>query len=188
MQTPCRVDDQHVCLLFLGILNGIEHHGCGVRAFVLMHDVHARAVAPNGKLVDGGGAERICRGNDHLFARFFQSLGDLADRGGLARAVHADDKDHRGRGIQMQPVPLSDQLGDDLFEHALDLLRLFEAPLLDLVTQTFQDLLGGGNADVCGDEKLLQFVQQILVHLDKQLQKRVDTTENGVFGLGKTLF
>jgi hypothetical protein len=52
-------------------------------------------VAPDLQLLDGGGAERIARGQ-HDLEPSPQALGDLADGRGLAGAVDAGDQHHEG--------------------------------------------------------------------------------------------
>ncbi len=45
------------------------------------------------QLLDGGGAEGVAGGEHHGFALAAEALGELADGGGLAGAVDADEED-----------------------------------------------------------------------------------------------
>ena len=55
-----------------------------------------RAVGPDAELLDGRGAEGVARREHHVFARVGETPRELADGGGLARAVHADHEQHEG--------------------------------------------------------------------------------------------
>src|SRR5262249_37701047 len=56
------------------------------------------ALRPDFELFDRSGTKRI-RGAKHDAAFFLaQTVGELADAGGFARAVHSDDKDHARPG------------------------------------------------------------------------------------------
>ena len=55
-------------------------------------------VGPDLELIDGRGAERVGGADERLLAVEPQAVGELADRGGLAGAVHADDQ-HDARAL-----------------------------------------------------------------------------------------
>ena len=55
-----------------------------------------RAIGPDTELFDGRGAKGVARGEHHVFARIGEAPRELADGGGLARAVHAHHQQHEG--------------------------------------------------------------------------------------------
>ena len=55
-----------------------------------------RAIGPDAELLDGRGAKRVAGREHHVLARVRETARELADGGGLARAVHADDQQHEG--------------------------------------------------------------------------------------------
>ena len=134
-------------------LDRVEHHGGRIGAFLGANDVDVGALRPDLQLLHGGRPERVGGADERLLARRFQVVGELADGRGLARAVHADDQRHvrdvtvcgaadaaaskiarisaltRSRRLSPSPRPLANG-GDDLF--------------------------GRGDADVGGDEQLLE--------------------------------
>ncbi len=58
--------------------------------------------APGLQLVGGGGAEGVRGAQHHAAAVGDQDAGQLADGGGLAGAVDADDQQHRGLVVMGQ--------------------------------------------------------------------------------------
>ena len=72
----------------------IVNDGRGIRAGRLRDDRNAGAPAPLLQLLDGRGAEGVCRGEQHRMAARLQSVRELADGGRLAGAVHPHGEDH----------------------------------------------------------------------------------------------
>jgi hypothetical protein len=77
-------------------LDRVEHQPRGVRARRPRHDLRAGALGPDSELLDGGGAKRVAGRQQHPLAFGVQLLRQLADGGGLARAVDPDHQDHEG--------------------------------------------------------------------------------------------
>ena len=77
-----------------GALHGVEDDRARVAALGAPHEVGAGPLGPRLELLGGGGAERVPRRHDHAAALVGLSLADLADGGGLAHAVHADEQPH----------------------------------------------------------------------------------------------
>ncbi len=80
-------------------IGGVERHGRRVAALLALDHFHAESLGPDFQLLDGGGAERVARRQQHALVLIAQVLGDLGDAGGLARAVDARHEDDR------RPVP-----------------------------------------------------------------------------------
>ena len=103
-QPAGRVDDQHVVIVVPGPVH------CGARDVgrllvgLRREEVHAGLLGHGLELVDGGGAVHVAGNRQHLLlAVLAQPLGDLAHRGGLARALQASHQDDGGRlGGQIQ--------------------------------------------------------------------------------------
>ena len=79
-------------ILGLGGLDAVEDHGSGIGALMLADDHGAGALRPDLQLVGSGGAEGVACNQQNLLALLDQPGGDLADGGGLAHAVDADDQ------------------------------------------------------------------------------------------------
>ena len=168
MQAAGRVGDQHVDAARLGRAHGIEHHCAGVGAARLLHDLRAAAFGPDVQLLGGGGAEGVARGQHHLAAFTREPLCQLADAGGLARAVHAHDHDD-----ERTSVPVDDQgpgagLEDRdqlLAQCAHQRLAIGQFAPRHAGPKLLEDLLRGGNADVGADQPCLELIQQFGVDL-----------------------
>ena len=88
------IDDQHVLAVRRGLLDAVEHDSRGVAAFLAGNDRRTDPIAPDLQLFDGGGAERIARGQQNTIILLLEPMAELADGRGLARAVDADHQDH----------------------------------------------------------------------------------------------
>ena len=93
-----RIDDQHVVVVLLG---PVERRGGNVYRLLVGlrgEEVSADLLRNGLQLRDGGGAIHVARHRQHfLLLVLFEPLGELADRGGLARALQAGHQDDRGR-------------------------------------------------------------------------------------------
>ena len=74
VQPPGSVAENHVRTSGLGRRDCVKDNGGGGCPLVLTHDVHARAVRPNLKLIRSGGTESIARAKEDFFALFFQAV------------------------------------------------------------------------------------------------------------------
>ena len=90
------------------LLDRLEGDAGRVAALGAADDVDADPLAPGGQLLDGRGAERVGRAEHDAAVLGDQDPGDLADRGGLAGAVHADHEDDAGlrrrRRVDLEPA------------------------------------------------------------------------------------
>ena len=126
----------------------------------------AVALTPHLQLLDGGGAEGIAGGEHDLLALTLQLLGQLADGGGLAHAVHADHKNHVGLLLGGDQQRLLDRLEQraQLFLQGL-VQRTAVGQLLarHAFGQAVDDDTGGLDADVGGEQARLQLFEQVIV-------------------------
>ena len=76
-----------------GALHAVEDHRGGVAALLAVTTAPP-ALGPHVELLDGGGAERVAGGEQHLLAVGGELGGELADGRRLAAAVDADDQKH----------------------------------------------------------------------------------------------
>ena len=108
-------------------------------------------------------------------------LRQLADGGGLARPVHAHHQDHRRRlgdprhgalgGLQNFEQVLADQSSQ--FAGVAHLVALHA------LADALQNLVGGADADVGGDQRVLQLVQQVGVDFLLALQRVFERAKPG---------
>jgi hypothetical protein len=124
-ETAGRVDQQHVVIVALGPVH------CSTRdihRFLVRlgrEEVGADLLGHRLQLRDSSGAVDVARNGKHLFLVLFaQELGELADCGGLARALqtgHQDDGGRRNREIQFDRfafVVAADDRGQLALHHA----------------------------------------------------------------------
>jgi hypothetical protein len=79
-----------------------------------------------------------------------QAVGELADRGRLARAVDADDEDDARPTVHAEPARLAEERGDLFDERFVEIADL--APCLEPA-----DELGGrGDADIGRDQRFFE--------------------------------
>ncbi len=169
--------------------NGVEEHRGRVRARGLGDDVHAGPLGPDAQLIDGRGPEGVPGAEDHLAPPLLVAVGQLAQGGGLARAVHPHHEDHgqdpglvdvQGlRGLQhAHHLLLQDQVG---VLGGLDALPAH--PLLGPLHQ----LHGGLHAHVPQDEQLLQLLPELVGDL-VGLEEGADASEKPRASLLEALF
>jgi hypothetical protein len=125
----------------------------------------AVALAPDGQLLAGGGAEGVAGGEQHRFALRLEVLGQLADGGGLARAVHAGDHDDEGLvgGDLERLLQRPEQLEQDLAQRPLQLFAGLQLVTLDGGLQFVEEVLRRLDADVGHQQGGLQLLQHFVV-------------------------
>ena len=184
VQTSGGIEDDDIAVAGDACLNGIVHHGGGVRPLFVLHDIHPGALRPYVELVDGGRTEGIRRAQYHLFALRFVHGGELADGGGLARAVHADHQDDRGDRDQPHILAAVEQVGDDVFELLFDFGSLFDLFALHALFELFHHLHGGVHAHVAHHEDLFQLGIEIFFKGIERIEHIVDGAGHFVSGFG----
>jgi hypothetical protein len=120
----------------------------------LSDDRHAVALAPDDQLLSGCRAPRVAGGKEHALALPLQPFGELADRGGLAGAVHAGDHDDEWlrRGNVEGPLERLQQIEQRLLERALERRAVLEL----LLAQRGEHGLRGGHAAVGLQQRRLE--------------------------------
>ena len=103
VQAAGGVDDDHICAAGLRCGERVVNHGRGIGSGFLLDDDDVGAPGPDFQLFDGGGAKGVGGGEDHGGAFFFPAVGELADGGGLAGAVDADDENDARVGEAAAP-------------------------------------------------------------------------------------
>ena len=156
-----------------GGLQRVEEHGAGIAARALADHVGLGALAPDFQLLDGGGAEGVGGAQQHGALSFLKRLASLpmvvvlpepltpttsTTAGGSATRARARSLAGRisSRCSRIRPL----QLGG-----VVQLVALHALP------DAVQNLLGGPHADIGGDQRVLQFVEQVGVDLLLALQR-----------------
>ena len=167
VQAAGGVDDEHVDLAGLGGVDGVVDDGAGIGALPLADDLDAQPLAPDGELLDGGGAEGVAGGEHHPLALLLSAAGELGDRGRLADAVDAHHQGQHGTAAE-------DARAGHLVEHVRHLVGeqlaqlggarrlLLEGVLLDALDQ----LQGGVDPEVGADEHLFEVFERAVVESD----------------------
>ena len=153
-------------------------------SLVLADELHAAALAPDLELVGSGGPEGVGGGHQHPAALPLHPGGQLADGGGLAHAVDADEQGHRRGGVQPQlRLPHLEHVGEHLAQarprplHVLDLLRLHPA------AQLLHGLHGGVHPHVAQNQRLFQLVVEVVVQLSGE--ELVEGVSDVLLGAGQ---
>ncbi len=94
VQASGRVGDDDVDVASARCKQGIVHHGRGVGAGGLSDHGHVGALAPLLELLHRGCTKGVRGGEQHGVSRGLETMGELADRRSLARAVDADCENH----------------------------------------------------------------------------------------------
>ena len=97
-----------------------------------------------------------------------EDLGQLADRGGLAGAVDADDQDHFRRALDFADrtrVGRAQNGEQFFFQQALEFLDVFDLLAVGLFAQFAENFLRGGIAEIGADERGFEIVEGVAVDL-----------------------
>ena len=136
-----------------------EHRG-GIGALRPAMKRGAHAAGPDLELLGGGGAERVGRTQQRRAAFGLPRLRELRDGRRLADAVDADHEHHPGAGGERPNVrPAVHGLPDLFPQHRSHRLRPLRPELAAALAQHFHGVLDGGEAEVGGDEGLLDRLQ-----------------------------
>ena len=120
MEATGGVDEHEPCPAPLGLVDDVVADARGVRAALARHDVDARALSPDLELLDGRGAERVSPADEAGDTVAVRLPGELAHRGGLARAVDAHEEHTAGKvgervalgGHELGGEPLGERLAE----------------------------------------------------------------------------
>src|SRR5204863_2503790 len=120
--------------------------------------VGGSAFFPDLQLLDGGGAKRVGGAEQHGAAFGLVSLGELADRGGLPRPVHADHDDDRRRlaDVHGRPFGSLENFEQMLLNQAAQLGGVADLISADALSDALEDLGGGLHSDIGADEGILE--------------------------------
>ena len=132
---------------------------------MLANDVHPRPLGPDLQLVGGGGPEGIRRAEEDPLALLLQPGGQLADGGGLAHAVDADEQHHRRGMAQLQGgVPHLELFRHDVPQGVLYGVLRAQALGVRSVLQLPDDVGGGLCPHIREDQRVGQIVIEFIVH------------------------
>src|SRR2546428_992681 len=149
MEPACRIDEYGVHTPRRRRLEGVERDRRGIASLRCAHEWRAEAIGPYPELLGGTRARCVGGREQHAAAFPLQAPRELCDRRRFARAVDAENQDHRrrrwstcegcGRGTEL--------LDDDTLQ----------ARLIDRVgvTQPFHGLVGRRDAEIRFDQQAL---------------------------------
>ena len=150
MEAAGRVDDHDVAAARHGGLHGVVGDGGRIGAALGADEVRSGPLRPDLELLLRRRPVRVRRGDDDRAAVLREPRRELADRRRLAGAVDADDEDHGGLVGDVEDRRLAEELGHLLGQRRVQIRELaagLEPP---------HELGGGADADVAGDERLLE--------------------------------
>ena len=166
------------------LLDRLEGDAGGVGALRAAHDVDADALAPGGELLDGGGAERVGRAEGHGEVLGDEDAGELADGGGLAGAVDADDEDDAGLAVGAAHLQAAvhgrvDEL-EQLFAEYGAGVGVRTALDAQPGPQSLDQLGGRRDPDVGGQQGVLDGLPGVLVEAIAAEQREQSATERAL--------
>ena len=150
-------------------------------------DVRTRALRPDLELVGRRRAERVRRGQHDLFALADITCRQLADRGGLADAVDADDQNDRRPARDIERLIVEHIVGQHLAQQVAQLGGRRGLAQLCALFHLGNDLRGGRRAYIRKDERFLELLEEILVDLDERCKYAVERMAHRVRSFLKTL-
>ncbi len=182
MQATGGVADDGVVAALLAGLHRIERDRRGVAALGPAYGRHADALSPGLQLVGGRGAERVGGTQQHRVAVGDEHAREPADGRGLAGAVDADHEDDARRTVgalrrDRAVVRRVDRRQQLLAQDRLGALRVGDALDLDPGTEALDQLLGRRDADVGGQQGVLDLLPGVLVETVPAEQRQQATAE-----------
>ena len=173
VQATGGVDEHQVGIFGLGALDGVVAHACRIGAALARDHLHVGALRPHLELLDGGGAERVGAAQDDLAASVVRFLGKLAHRGGLARAVDADEQHARRVAAEDLLAAFGEGVGNLVVEHVEHGIGVGKRLARGLVAQVLHDVACRRSADVSQDERFLQAVPELLIKVGTAVEEDV---------------
>ncbi len=167
VQPPGRVDQQYVRGFRPRLGQRVEGEAGGVGVRRPGDHARAGALAPDLKLLDGGGAERVAGDQHRADALLAVLLRQLADGGGLAAAVDPDHQhDVRVQGaVQHQRLGDRGEDGGDFAGQRLAHLVVRHFAAEARATELGDDAGGNLGTEIGGDQHVLQIRQRRVVQL-----------------------
>ena len=166
-QTTGGIDDDHVLVLGLGVLNGVLGNLNGVLVAFLAIHLHFHLLTQHLQLVDSGGTVHVAGHQQHLLALLaFQIISQFGRESGLTGTLKTSDQNDGGLTFQIDfRLFATHQLGqlvvDDLHHHLTRLHRgqnlLTQGLLFDLVG----DFLGNLVADIGVEQRAADFLHGV---------------------------
>ncbi|CQA10835.1 Uncharacterised protein [Mycobacteroides abscessus] len=190
VQSTGGVDDHHVGALPDTGIDGVEGDRGGVGTLGAPNHLRTDALPPGLELIGGGGTERVRRAQYHPAPVGDKHTRQLADRGGLAGAVHTDDEQHRRFVVVRQRLDRSVKLGlqfvDQYLAQQRPGLRLgAHAARCHLTAQPVHDRGGNRGAEVGDQQGVLDLFPRFLVQV-AGAQQPEQTPTHRVLRTGQT--
>ena len=174
MQAARRVNEHEVRGLLLGALDDVVADARGVGAALARDDLDATALAPDLELLDCRGAEGVGTADEDAFAALLGGTGELAHRGGLARAVDAHEQHAARRVVERVGLGDRERLGQALGQGLAHLVGRVEGLLGGQLAQVVDDLHGDLGAHVAHDEGVLEVLPELFVDLAAHIEDLVE--------------
>ena len=189
VKPACGIAEQNVCPPCLRRAYRVKNHTGGICSLCAGDDINSRPVRPFRKLLAGRRPVGIRRRNQHFFSLSFQNTCQLSHRSGLANAVDANYQNYRL--LLLKPVSglVHPHLLLDAFnEKALAFRRLLDMVFLHLFLKPFKNLSGGVHTDVAHNQDFLKLLIKFLVDRGKSVENGIDSADDVISCLAKSLF
>ena len=103
MQTPCRINKQHVNAPGLGRFQRIKHNRSRIRPFLVCDYITLGPLAPDFQLGGRGSPEGVPCRHHHFVIKQTEVVGQFADGGRLPHPVDAYHQNYGGTGSDTGP-------------------------------------------------------------------------------------
>ena len=103
MQTPCRINKQHVRAPGLGRFQRVKHNRSGIRPFLVGDYIALGPLAPDFQLGRSSGTEGVPCRHHHFVIKQTEVVGQFADGGRLPHPVDAYHQNYGGAGSDTGP-------------------------------------------------------------------------------------
>ncbi len=193
MQAASGINDQDIDVAGQRGRSSVEGDGGGVAALLAFDDFDVEAMGPGFKLSDCAGSEGVARAEKNSLAFFAERGTEFGDAGGFAGPVDACDENHTGfftlRRELEGAVLRGPESGDFFLEVVKSLVAVFHLAAAEVGAETFNELGGGLDPDVCLKEAAFDFIDERFVEAAarENVAKAQRTGDDGFAGLSQTL-
>ena len=141
-------------------IKGIEGYRCGIAAGDPAHARHAQPFGPDLQLGDGPSTVSVGRHEEHRTALALEPVRQFGGGRGLPHPVDPDYQNDRGSGVGPAQVAGRISVGQQgpqpVVEGSMEVVGRLECPAAHVRLETFDQVHGGGHAEVRLDQQPFQ--------------------------------
>ncbi len=165
VQAASRVDEHQLGAQLFGTFDGFVAYARRIAAALARDHLDSGALAPYLKLLDRGGPEGVAAAQQDLLACLGVARGQLADRGGFARAVDANEQDHARQLVEHIDFGLCEACSNLVHQKVKNLPAIRQGLARGNIAQILDDVVGGLSAQIRQNQGFLKFIPEVLVNV-----------------------